>query len=33
MEKAAPVELVVKQMKTNSKTTRVSEAKEKCAIL
>jgi hypothetical protein len=33
MEKAAPVELGVQQMKTNSKTIWVSETTEKCAIL
>jgi hypothetical protein len=33
MEKASPVELGVQQMKTNSKTTWVSETTEKCAIL
>jgi hypothetical protein len=33
MEKAAPVELGVQQMTTNNKTTWVSEATEKLAIL
>jgi hypothetical protein len=33
MEKAAPVELDVQQIKTNSKTTWVSETTEKCSIL
>jgi hypothetical protein len=33
MEKAAPVELDVQQIKTNSKTTWVSETTEKYAIL
>jgi hypothetical protein len=32
MEKAAPVELGVQQMKTNNKTTWVSEATGKLAI-